>query len=243
MEIGKTLTAGINRVWWDLRTDPTPDIKLRTPPLHLADFRMDADGTRKFPASGSLSVLVPPGNYTVTLVGIGADQSQPLVVRKDPHSEGTEQDIAAQTELMLRIRDDMSSTARAIADAETVRVQILGLKARLGESAKPVQAAADALDAKIVEIEARLFNLTATGRGQDTLRTPSQMIEKLSHLADVVSYADFRPADSHLEVEARLAQELRAIQERLSGTLVRELATFNDLLRREQLGAIAGPTP
>src|SRR5262249_3990474 len=106
---------------------------------------------------------------------------------------------------------------------------------------KAVGTAADELDAKIVEIESRLFNMTSTGRGQDQLRTPSQMLEKLSHLADVVSYADFRPTDSQLEVHAKLTQELARDRERLDGTFARELANFNNLLRQQQLGAIVAP--
>jgi photosystem II stability/assembly factor-like uncharacterized protein len=244
MEVGKTAAPGINRVWWDLRGDPTPEIKLRTPPLHVPDFALTADGTRKFPTSGPLSVIVPPGTYTVKLVGAGGpERTQSIAVRKDPHSEGTEQDIAAQTAVMMQIRDDMAAAAKAINDAEFVRGQLSRLKTLLGdgETAKTVKDAADALDAKIVEIEARLFNLTATGRGQDQLRTPSQMVEKLSHLADVVAYADFRPADSHVDMQRKLSQELGRDRERLAGTLTRDGASFNELLARSQLGAIALP--
>jgi hypothetical protein len=243
MEIGKNLAAGINRVWWDLRMDPTPDLKLRTPPLHVPNFTMAADGTRRFPTGAPLSVLVPPGTYTVKLIGLGAERSQPLVVRKDPNTEGTEQDIAAQTKLMMQIRDNMSTTSKAINDAEFVRAQLLQLKGRLGDddAAKSVKTAVDELDAKIVEIESKLFNMTSTGRGQDQLRTSSQMFEKLSHLADMVAYVDFRPADSHVEMQAKLAQEISNLGERLSGTFAREVANFNDLLRRQQLGAISVP--
>jgi len=231
-------------VWWDLRSDATTEIKLRTPPRDVPDFKMGADGTRKFPTSGPLSVLVPPGTYTLTLTGTGdSDRSQPLVVRKDPASEGSEQDIAAQRTLMTQIRDDMESTAAAINVAEMVRAQIAQLTERIGGAAdvKDVRDAADNLDHKIADIESRLFNITATGRGQDQLRTASQMVEKLSHLADVVAYADFRPTDSQIEVEAKLRQELSADRERLAGTIAREVAAFNDMLRQRQLGAIAIP--
>src|SRR5262249_11583240 len=210
LTVGKDATAGINRVWWDLRTDPTPDITLRPPPLHVPDFPMAADGTRKFPTSQPLSVLVPPGAYTVKLVGAGAEQTQPLAVRKDPQTEGSEQDIAAQTKVMTEIRDRMADAAKASNDAEMVRAQIARLKTMIGDAdgVKAVKTAADELDAKIAEVESRFFNMTATGRGQDQLRTPSQMVEKLSHLADVVAYADFRPTQSQLEVHAKLTQEL-----------------------------------
>jgi photosystem II stability/assembly factor-like uncharacterized protein len=243
MEVGKDVIAGINRVWWDLRTDSTPEIKLRTPPLHVPDFPLGADGLRKFPTAAPLAVLVPPGTYTVRLVGAGEEQKQSLTVRKDPLTEGTEQDITAQTKVMMQIHGDMTTAAKAINSAESVRAQIARVKSLAGdgEAARPVKAAADELDAKIVEIESRLFNMTATGRGQDQLRTPSEMVEKLSHLADVVAYADFRPTDSQLEVQTKLSQELSRDQERLAGTLTREVAQFNAMLRERQLGAIVVP--
>ena len=59
--------------------------------------------------------------------------------------------------------------------------------------------------------------MTSTGRGQDMLRTPSQMVEKLSHLADVVSYADFAPTDSQNEVNGALTQQLARDQEQIAG--------------------------
>src|SRR6202007_266432 len=68
LEVGKEATAGVNRVWWDLRMDPTEEITLRTRPLYVPDFALGPDGTRKFPTAASVSVLVPPGTYTVKLV-------------------------------------------------------------------------------------------------------------------------------------------------------------------------------
>ena len=244
LEVGKDAVAGVNRVWWDLRDDPTTEFKLRTPPRDVPDYKMAADGTRKFPTVGPMSVLVPPGTYTVKLTGTGdVERSQPLTVRKDPSTEGSEPDIASQTKVMMQIRDDMDMAANAINSAESVRAQIAQLKLRIGDKddVKAVLTAADELDGKLADIEARLFNMTATGRGQDQLRTPSQMVEKLSHLADVVAYADFRPTDSQVEVQAKLHRELAADRERLAGTLEREVAVFNDLLRQRQLGAIATP--
>ncbi len=41
--------------------------------------------------------------------------------------------------------------------------------------------------------------MTSTGRGQDQLRFPSQLVEKLSHLADVVSLNDFAPTDQEID--------------------------------------------
>ena len=95
--------------------------------------------------------------------------------------------------------------------------------------------------AQVLRAESRLFNVTATGRGQDFLRTPSQILEKLLHLADVVSYADFAPTASQVEVAAKLRQDIAHDRERVDGVLSRTLASFNALLRERSLGAIVAP--
>jgi hypothetical protein len=243
LEVGKDATAGVNRVWWDLRTDDSQAITLRTSPRFAADYRVGADGTRKFPTGGPMSVLVQPGTYSVKLVAAGVERVEPVVVLKDPNTSGTEADVAAQTKVLLQIRDNMSVAAKAINDAELVRAQLVALKTVIGDgdAQKAVLKAAADLDAKIADVEARLFNITSTGRGQDMLRTPSQMVEKLSHLADVVSYADFAPTASQLEVNSALTQQLSHDQEQITGLLAKDVAIFNAMLQERKLGAIVVP--
>ena len=245
LDIGREATAGINRVWWDLRMDPTEEITLRTRPLHVPDFAMAADGTRKFPTAASVSVLAPPGTYTLKVIAGGVERTAPLTLRKDPNTAGTEEEIAAQTKTMLSIRDNANAVAKMINAAESVRAQLVSWRtvAGSGTAVKDVTAAADDLEKQIVDVESRLFNLTATGRGQDFLRTPGQMMEKLAHLADVVSYADFAPTESQLQVGAALTQEVAHDREQMEGILARTLATFNALLRERQMGAIVAPRP
>src|SRR5262249_10191255 len=156
----KEARAGLNRVWWDLRGEPSTEVKLRTPPTTAPDFRLNPDGTRRFVMAGAsrLSMLEPPGTYTVTLTANGQAQSQDLVARKDPNSAGTEADIEAQTRAMRAVRDQINKTADLINRAESVRAQLGNLKTFLGDdaAAKELMAAADDLDKKIVGVEERL---------------------------------------------------------------------------------------
>jgi hypothetical protein len=62
--------------------------------------------------------------------------------------------------------------------------------------------------------------MTSTGRGQDQLRLPSQLVEKLSHLADVVSLNDFVPTDQEIAVHKKLSQELSGYKEVMTPLLV-----------------------
>ena len=242
LAVGKDATAGLNRVWWDLRMNPTEDIVLRTPPQHVPEFRLNADGTRKFPTSSTLSVFVPPGVYRVTLRVGDQTRVESLTVRKDPNTAGTERDVAEQTTAMREIRDNVNAVAAMINAAESLRAQLSAWRTVVGGSAaKDVQAEAASLDKAIVDVEARLFNVTATGRGQDFLRTPSQTMEKLMHLADVVTYADFAPTGSQLEVGKKLSSDVARERELMDGIVSRTLASFNALLRERQLGSIVAP--
>src|SRR5262249_36285113 len=143
LDVGKDATAGINRVWWDLRMDPTEELKLRTRPLDVPDFALDKEGLRKLATAGPLSVLVPPGTYTVKLIAGGVERSETLEVRKDPNSAGSSEDVAAQTKTLLAIRETMNGAARTINAAEAVRAQLAAWRAVVGANApKEVMTAA-----------------------------------------------------------------------------------------------------
>jgi hypothetical protein len=183
---------------------------------------------------------VPPGTYKVTLKAAGQALSQDLVVRKDPNTAGTEADIASQTKAIREVRDNMSAAAQAVNRIESMRAQLATLPMSLGddEARKPLVAAAADLDKKLVSIEGRLFNVTATGRGQDQLRMPSQLVEKLSHLADTLQLADFPPTDQQLEVHRLLTDQLGAIRQDLDRAVSTDVAQFNARLAQQNIGTI-----
>src|SRR5256884_9064953 len=79
--------AGINRVWWDLRSERTTQIRLRPTPLYASDVPFGPEGWRKPPARSRLAVLAAPGTYTVTLILGEAKFTQKLTVLKDPHTD------------------------------------------------------------------------------------------------------------------------------------------------------------
>ena len=112
-----------------------------------------------------------------------------------------------------------------------------GTKAPSGTSIQPIAAGED-LDKKVIAVEERLFNITATGRGQDFLRMPSQLMEKLAHLADTLQLADFAPTDQQLEVHKLLTDQVNAAAGDLNNVVSKDVATFNDMLRRRNIGTV-----
>jgi photosystem II stability/assembly factor-like uncharacterized protein len=232
--------AGINRIWWDLRYDRTKMIKLRTPPLGHDHVRVGSNGWRPFPkGSRSSGPLVPPGVYTVKLTVGDRSVTQKLFVRKDPHSAGTETDIQAQTKIMLEIYHKMDLVADIVNQIEWIRKQINDLKGLLDkkERMQPIIEAADALDIKLIDIEAFFFSMELTGSG-DGLRWPDKFYVKLRFLANDIGKSDFAPTRQQLEVHEIFSKQLTDCTNRLYHLIAQDVSAFNSLLKENNIPPI-----
>lgn len=232
----RTLTgsndAGINRVHWDLRYEPSSEVRLLTSPLY-ADHIVTGSEGRVAPGTSQLSVLAPPGRYVVKVTAGGAEESRELEVRKDPNSGGSEADIQGQVRALLAIRDDLNAAADAVHRIESARVQVEGV-VRVVDDAT-VKSAASALRQKLIDLEMHLVELRLTGGGQDGVRFASRLISKLGYLANGMAGSDYRPTDQHGEVQKLLGDQLRGHLSALDALLGADLAAFNDLLRQRNV--------
>jgi hypothetical protein len=237
-EVVRTLSgtkhAGLNRVTWDLRYEPTREVRMRTSPMHAPHIVSGPDGRPAF-GVGRLSILAPPGTYTVKLSVGGTEQTQALVVRKDPNSGGTEADIDAQTRVLFDLRRDLNDAADAVNRIEIVRGQIEAL-ARVVDDAGIKKAGAD-LNQKLIDLEMNLIDLRLTG-GQDGIRYASKLMAKINYLAGGLASADFKPTDQQAEVQKILADQLRTHLSQLDGLLSKDLAAFNELLRKKNVANV-----
>lgn len=223
---------GINRVWWDLQGEQSTEIKLRTKPLYADWVEFNDERWRAFPG-GRISLLSPPGRYTVTLSVDGQEYSQPLMVHKDPNSSGSEADIHAQTAVMEDIMNDANTAADMINRIEWLRRQVLDVQAVLEDQgdAGEIVAAAEELEARLIEVEEGLFQMKVSGTGQDQIRWPTKLMSRLGYLLNTVSIGDFAPTDQEGEVHVVLKERLRRIQSELRAVLESDLAEFNRLLQ------------
>jgi hypothetical protein len=237
-------TPGIHRVSWDLRDTPSARITLRTSPLYAPDVRIGPDGIRESEAGGGgagggMTILQAPGTYTVKLSAGGRDYTQPLRVLKDPHSAGTEADIAAQQQFLAGVRRDLDAAVDAVNNSELVRGQIRNLRNLTTdrELLKPV----NDLDDKIVAIEGQLLELRTTGHGQDGVRFGSKLVQKITYLANGLQSADFKPTNQQVAVQRDLEARLKALQDQIGEVLTRDVAAFNERMKGTALPAIAPP--
>ena len=230
-------SPGVHRIYWDLRDTPSKRVAFRTSPLYAPEIRVGPDGIRESGGfgggGGGLSILQAPGAYTVKLTVNGRDYTQPLRVLKDPHSGGTEADIAAQQQMLTSLRRELDTVVDAVNGAEMVRAQIVNLK-NLTEDTE-LRRAADDLDQKVAAAESELVELRATGRGQDGVRWGAKLVQKLGYLANGLQSNDFKPTSQQLAVFKELQDRFKGSQERMSEVMNRELAALNDMLRRANL--------
>ena len=223
--------AGINRVWWDLEDEPSTQIKLRTKPLYADWVDLGEEGWRS--GGQSLSMLVPPGTYTVTLDVDGQSQSQELRVLKDPNSEGTEANIRAQVAMFSELRDDYEVVVGMVNRLEWVRRQLYDLNRVLedrGDAPEILEAAAE-LDEKLIAAEGNLIRLLTTGTGQDGVRWAPKLVEEIRYLAGAVATGDFAPTDQSREVQVILNERVMRYRAEVDELLLTDVAGFNRMLR------------
>ena len=232
-----TKTTGLNRVTWNLEGEQTTDVRMRTSPAYAPDIKLGPDGTRNAPGASRMSILLPPGTYTVKLSAAGLELSQPLMVKKDPNSGGTEADINSQTTMMLELKNDIESGSQMINQIELIRSQLMQL------TATPVKSAADALDQKLTEIEEGLIQRRLTGQGQDAVRWPPKLLTKLNYLASGLASGDFAPTKQQREVHALLKQQLAGLRQRFDDVLSKDLTAFNKLLVDSNIKTVIKSAP
>lgn len=227
-----TNEAGINRVYWDLRYAPTTEVRLHTSPMY-ADYIIPGPDGREAPGTGTLEILAPPGTYTVKLAAGGREETQQLVVLKDPNSGGSEADIAKQMQSLFALRDDLNAAADAVRRIEAARVQLDALARTVDDSS--VKKAAAELQQKFIDLEMNFVDLRLTGRGQDGVRFASKLIDKIGYLADEIAGTDYRPTDQAEQVRQLLHAELGRQLAALSTLQSRDLSAFNEMLRQRNV--------
>jgi hypothetical protein len=236
--------AGINRVWWDLRSNQTIEPRQRVSPLYAAEITIPPQG-RPMPDGGRFAILAPPGTYTVRIRVAGQELSQPLTVRKDPNSGGSEEEITTQTALLEELRGEVNAAAGAVNTIEALRSQLASLKGVLAADSALAGARtdADSLEQKLIAVEEQLVQLRITGRGQDGVRWPIKALGQLLYLAGELASADFAPTTQQREVRKVLGDQVAAARAALDGLISKDVAAFNNTLRQKNVGSIVVKTP
>ncbi|MFT6807887.1 MAG: photosystem II stability/assembly factor-like uncharacterized protein [Saprospiraceae bacterium] len=228
-------TPGINRVMWDFKSDPSDEIVMHTKPLYADWMKLDDDRKRKS-LVGEITVISPPGSYSIQGVIGNNSYTQSFELLKDPNSEGSEVDIAAQVNMLEELKSNMNDIAAMINKVEDLRRQVIDIESMLAPAdKKKIKEDVKMIADKLVEFESNLTQLKATGHGQDMVRWPVKLAERIYYLASTVATADFAPADAHIEVHEILKERIIKYQTELENILKEDLTKFSEVLREHNL--------
>ena len=233
--------AGVNRVMWDLRYEPTYKPRLRTTPPGRPWVQLNGEGWRPLVTwdldlwRGQLGPKAVPETYKVKLIVGNQEFIRELEVLKDPKSEGTLDDIKAQVDLSLELRDAMNLAVNMINQVEVVRSELNEIIPRLKKKTDIDKAKALQIEAEA--IASALYDIHLTGAREDAFRSPMKLYGRLSALAsDLGGHGiDFKPTEQQKEVYAIFNKRLDKVNQNFEKFIKEEIVKLNNQLRKSRL--------
>jgi len=206
---------GMNRFHWNLRYG-------NATAAEGSDMQVDA-------LAGPIAL---PGTYTAELAVNGQTYTETIVVEVDPRVTASADDLQAQFDLHLKIRDKQSETHAAINRLRKAKSQADDWSKRLDNA--DVKTSAKSLTGKLATIEEELIQPKAS----DPRQFPNGLAEKLATLPGMISNADFRPAQQYYEVLEKLSGEIDEQIAALKSVMDKDVKAFNSVVKNASSDAI-----
>lgn len=244
-EIVRTLQgkndAGIHRVMWDLRYEPTYKPKLQSTPPGRPWVQLNGEGWRPLVTwdldlmRGQYGPRVVPDTYKVKLIVGETAYVREVEVMKDPSTEGTLEDIQKQVAFSLELRDAINVAVTMINDIESIRAELNEIIPQLRN--KNDIKKAEQLRSMAEVIAGSLYDIHLTGAREDAFRSPMKLYGRLSALASDITGngVDFRPTDQQGEVYSIFNKRLKDVDDKFKTFMNVEVRNFNSQLKKSEL--------
>jgi photosystem II stability/assembly factor-like uncharacterized protein len=171
-----------------------------------------------------------PGTYSVRLTADGRTQTRTFDVRRHPlFTDVTDEDLRAQFDLAIRIRDKVTEANTAVIQIRDIKAQVAD---RLAQSSDAELAlAAATLTTNVSAVEGEIYQVRNES-GQDPLNFPIKINNRFASLLRAVTRGDGAPIGNAEPIFNDLVGELKTQTDRLAEYLVTGLAAFNEHARR-----------
>ena len=206
-------SAGLNHMYWDLRTQPWVDF----PGMIMWGVRARA------PAA-------PPGRYTLRLTADGRSVTAPLIVKRNPWiTDVTDADLRAQYAFSRRVRDRVSDANNAVIEIRRVTSQ-LDDRLKRSDDAK-LHAAGETLRTDATAVEADIYQVKNQSN-QDPLNFPIRVNNRLAALLSMAERGDGRPVNTMPELFRIMSTQLQGYLDQLEQVWAKDLPAVNTELTR-----------
>ena len=161
-----------------------------------------------------------------------------MVVERNPWIEGvTDEDLVAQYEFGVRIRDEVDRANRAVIEIRRVKGE---LEERLAASDdERLREAGEGLRAALEELEGEIYQVRNRSN-QDPLNFPIKVNNRLANLLSMSERGDGRPGSGMYEVFEVMLGRLGGVLEALDQVWGEELVEVNEVLRGLGVEGIVG---
>ena len=177
-------------------------------------------------AAGTQGPMAPPGTYQVKMFVDGAPMgTERFALKKDPRTDATPADLAAQFAFLTQVRDRTTQANDAVKTIRYVKAQLTDREGKLtGAPLGELRALSAPFRVELSSVEDSLYQ-TKNQSGQDPLNFPIRLNNKIAALAGVAGSAEARPTDQTVvvfhELSAQLDTELARLKRVMDGTLPR----------------------
>ena len=215
---------GMNRFIWDMRY---PDA-------------VSFDGIVLY-SSNTKGPIAVPDKYKVRLTVGEESTTQDFELKMDPRSESTIEDLQAQFDFLIDVRNKLSEAHQAVIDIRTTRKDLDYIKEKLGakESNTDILKAINAFDEQMTIIENNIHETRNEAR-QDPLNFGIKLNNRLAYLATHESAGDFRPTNQGLaykeEVSAQIDKELADLKTLMDA----QIGTINAMIQEKGIRFLMG---
>ena len=160
-------------------------------------------------------------------------------IKKDPRSSATNEDLQAQYDFLVEVREKLTETHTAIKKVRDVRTQLESFSKRIGddEDYKDLREQAKKLNEDMSKIEKELYQ-TKNQSGQDPLNYPIKLNNRLSALVGVVAGGDNAPTAQAVEVRDELVGLIDEQLTELNKIFDSGITEFNDAVANAMVPAI-----
>ena len=180
-----------------------------------------------------------PGKYKARLTVNGTPMETEFEILKDPRTTGTLEDIKAQFDFSIAVRNKLSETHVAIKKIRTAREQINRVTEPMKgkEGMKDVNELSKSILDEMKKIEEALYQ-TKNKSGQDPLNYPIRLNNKLAALGSEVDGSDFRPTQQVKVVYKEVVDKIDFELNQLNKVMNEKVPKFNELIKQKQVNAV-----
>ena len=211
------------------------------PGFNTMNWNMRYNGSKKFDGmilwwATTEGPKAVPGTYTVKMNVNGQEQAQAFTLIKDPRSSSNQDDLEAQFDFLMSVRDKLTKTHEGIITIRMAKSQIKVLLGKV-EDEDELKKKGDEIVKSLTEIEETLYQ-TKNESPQDPLNFPIRLNNKLGHLGSLSGYGDFPPTESSRAFYKEVSELIDEQLTRLNKIVAEDISIFNQMVKEANIDAV-----